>query len=225
MPKFSKHEVIARLSEIGLLPVFYNEDIEVADEIVRACNEGGAKIVEFTNRGDFAFEIFSKLAKKYNEESSEVILGVGTIVDPSTANLYVNCGANFIVGPVFNANVSKACNRRKVPYIPGCSTPSEIYSAEEMGADIVKVFPASTVGTSFIKSVLGPRPRSKLMPSGGVKATRDDISAWFEAGAIAVNIGTDLIRKDLVKAKNFEGIRRRVEKCISWIKESRRVTD
>lgn len=220
MPKFLKHEVIEKMLDAGLLPVFYNGDVEVAKKIIQACADGGAKVVEFTNRGDFAYQVFSELSKWCNQELS-VVLGVGTIVDPATAALYINCGANFIVGPLFNPDVAKICNRRKVAYIPGCMTPSEISEAEEMGADMVKVFPGKVVTPSFIKAVRGPCPWVKMMPSGGVETTHENISAWIKAGAAALNIGSNLIRKDLVKAGDFEGIGKLVEQCILWIRDAK----
>lgn len=221
MPKFLKHEVIAKILDIGLLPTFYNENVEIGKKIVEACSGGGAKVVEFTNRGTLAYQVFSELARWCDRELPEVIFGAGTIIDPATASLYINSGTNFIVGPVFNPEVAKICNRRKVIYIPGCSSPSEISRAEEMGADIIKVFPAKVLGPYFIKAVLGPCPWSKLMPSGGVEATREGIFSWIKAGAAALNIGTKLILKDLVKSEDFEGIRKKVEECILWIKEAR----
>lgn len=189
MPKFLKHEVTAKLLDIGLLPVFYHADVEVAKSIVRACYDGGAKVVEFTNRGDFAYQVFAELAKWSNKELPDLILGAGTIIDHATAVLYIDSGANFIVGPLFNPEVAKICNRRKVAYIPGCSSPSEISEAEEMGADIVKVFPARVATPYFIKAVLAPCPWSKLMPAGGVEATREDAFAWIKAGAAALKEG------------------------------------
>lgn len=212
--------MVAKVLDIGLLPVFYNEDSEIAEKIVQACADGGGKVVEFTNRGDRAYQVFSELARSC-DQIPEVILGVGTVVDPATAGLYINSGANFVVGPVFNPEIARICNRRKVAYIPGCSTPSEISMAEEMGADIIKVFPAIAVRPVFIKSMRGPCPWSKLMPSGGVDITREDIFAWVKAGASALNIGSRLISKDLVKPGDFETITKRVEQCILWIKEAR----
>ena len=221
MPRFMKHEVVGNILEIGLLPVFYNEDISAAKKIVKACAEGGSKVVEVTNRGDFAYQVFSDLARWCSHELPEVILGAGTIIDPATAALYINSGANFIVSPIFNPDIAKICNRRKVVHIPGCLTPSEISKAEEMGADIVKVFPGKVISPAFIKAVLEPCPHSKLMPSGGVEATPENISMWIRAGVAALNIGSNLIRKDLVMAGDFESIRKLVEKCVLWIKETR----
>jgi len=221
MPKFSKNEVTVKVLEIGLVPVFYNPDVDVAERIVEACYHGGAKVVEFTNRGDLAYQVFTELIKRVRKEP-DIVLGAGTILDPATAVLYINSGANFIVGPSFNPEIAKVCNRRKVVYIPGCSTPSEISNAEEMGADIIKVFPAKVLTPYFIKSVLAPFPQSKLMPSGGVEATREDVFSWIKAGAVALNMGGDLIDKDLINAGDFEGLRKKVEQCLEWIKEARR---
>jgi 2-dehydro-3-deoxyphosphogluconate aldolase/(4S)-4-hydroxy-2-oxoglutarate aldolase len=217
-----KHEIVAKILNVGLIPTFYNGNIDASKKIVDACAEGGANVVEFTNRGALAYQIFCELAGWCDRELPGVILGAGTIIDQATAALYINSGANFIVGPVFNSEVAKICNRRKVAYIPGCSSPSEVSQAEEIGADIIKVFPAKVLGPDFVKALLGPCPWSRLMPSGGVKATREDIFGWINAGAAALNIGSTLILKDLVKSGDFEAIRERVEKCVLWIKDARR---
>jgi 2-dehydro-3-deoxyphosphogluconate aldolase/(4S)-4-hydroxy-2-oxoglutarate aldolase len=221
MAKFVKTKVIEAILRIGLVPVFYNNDIKTSEKIVQACVEEGATVVEFTNRGDAAFEVFSELITWSQKELPDVIVGIGTILDPSTAGIYLNTGANFIVGPIYNPDVAKLCNRKKVPYIPGCMTPSEIYAAEKTGADIIKVFPGRTVGPEFIKAIRGPCPWLRLMPSGGVEVNQQNISSWIKAGAAALNIGSNLIKKDLVKAGDFNGIKKLVEQSISWIKEAR----
>jgi len=223
MAKFMKHEVVGKMLELGLVPVFYNGDVEVAKKIVQACADGGLKIAEFTNRGDFAYQVFSELAKWVNKEFDDVILGVGSVIDPGTATIYINNGANFVVGPIFNPEIAKVCNRRKVPYSPGCGSPSEISQAEEMGCDIVKVFPGSRLKPGFIKSMLGPCPWVKLMPTGGVDAARESVSEWIKAGAACLGIGSKLIVKDLVKAGDFEAITEKVEQVLSWIREARGV--
>jgi 2-dehydro-3-deoxyphosphogluconate aldolase/(4S)-4-hydroxy-2-oxoglutarate aldolase len=223
MLRLMKYEVVTKILDIGLIPTFYEEDLEVAKKIVEACAEGGAKVVEFTNRGRLAYQVFSELVKWKDKEYPEVMLGVGTIIEPNMASLYINSGANFIVGPNFNPDVAKICNRYKIVYIPGCSTPTEISMAEEMGAEIIKIFPAEVLGPQFIKHILGPSPWTKMMPSGGIKATKEDIIKWIKAGAVAVNLGTDLIRKDLVKAGDFDAIKKKIEECIKWIREARGV--
>ena len=221
MASFLKNKVIGEILDLGLLPVFYNKDIKIAENIVKACVDGGAKVIEFTNRGDLAYEVFNELVKWSKKELPDVILGAGTILDQATADLFINCGVNFIVGPIFNPDIAKICNRRKIVYIPGCMTPSEISTAEEEGVDIVKVFPGSVVGPEFIKAILGPCPWFRLMPSGGVEVNRQDISSWIRAGAATLNIGSNLIQKDLVKIGDFNGITKLVEQCIGWIKETR----
>ncbi|UCE53117.1 MAG: bifunctional 4-hydroxy-2-oxoglutarate aldolase/2-dehydro-3-deoxy-phosphogluconate aldolase [Desulfobacterales bacterium] len=222
MAQFSKLEVLTAMEATGLIPVFYNKDFEVATEIVKACIRGGAKIVEFTNRGDYAYQVFGKLSQYFSESDEEVILGIGSVIDPYTAALYINNGANFIVGPVLNQEVAKICNRRQIPYSPGCGTASEISLANEIGCDIVKIFPGGLVGgPSFAKAVMAPCPWFKLMPTGGVSPTEESLSAWFEAGVACVGMGSKLITKDLVAAKDWKGIEENVRQALAIIKEVR----
>jgi 2-dehydro-3-deoxyphosphogluconate aldolase/(4S)-4-hydroxy-2-oxoglutarate aldolase len=222
MARFSRLEVLNEITRIGLVPVFYQPDIEIAKRIVAACAAGGARVVEFTNRGDNAYRVFSDLAMHFAAADPALILGVGSVLDPATAALYISSGANFVVGPVLNPEVAKVCNRRKVAYSPGCGTASEISQAEELGVEIVKIFPGSSVGgPAFVKSVLAPMPWTRLMPTGGVAATQDNLRAWFEAGATAVGMGSKLITKELVAAGDFEGITRQVAQVIAWIREAR----
>ena len=219
MAQFSKLQVLTAMEEIGLIPVFYNKDFEVAAEIVNACIRGGAKIVEFTNRGDYAYQVFGKLSQHFSESDQDVILGVGSVIDPYTAALYINNGANFIVGPILNPEVAKICNRRQVPYSPGCGTASEISLANEIGCDIVKIFPGGLVGgPSFAKAVLAPCPWYKLMPTGGVSPTEESLNAWFEAGVVCVGMGSKLIIKDRVAAKDWKGIEENVRNALAIIK-------
>lgn len=217
----SRQVIIRRILDTGLLPTFYDPNPETAVEISNACVSGGVEAVEFTNRGEFAFEVFRKLMKASRTEASHVVLGVGTILDPATASLYINSGAQFVVGPVFNPAVAKICNRRKVVYIPGCGTCSEISRAEEAGVELVKVFPARVLGPYFIKALLGPCPWFKLIPSGGVEATRESVTDWIKSGAAALNIGGSLISKDLVGSGNFGGIAKRVQSVLNWINQAR----
>ncbi len=219
MAQFSKLETLTAMEEIGLIPVFYNKDFEVAVEIVNACFRGGCKIVEFTNRGDYAYQVFGRLSRHFSESDQDVILGVGSVVDPHTAALYINNGANLIVGPILNQEVAKVCNRRQIPYAPGCGTASEISLANEIGCDVIKVFPGGLVGgPSFVKAVLAPCPWFKLMPTGGVSPTEESLNAWFETGVVCVGIGSKLINKDLVAAKDWTGIEANVRNALAIIK-------
>jgi len=222
MARYTRLEVLNTILELGLVPVFYNPDLEVAKQIVAACRAGGARVVEFTNRGDFAFQVYTALAQHGARIEPDVILGVGSIIDAPTAALYVSAGANFVVGPVLNPEVACLCNRRKIAYSPGCGSASEISQAEELGVEIVKVFPGDSVGgPEFVKAVLGPCPWTRIMPTGGVDATEESIRAWFKAGAACVGMGSRLITKDLVAARDFDAISSKVAQVLAWIKEAR----
>jgi 2-dehydro-3-deoxyphosphogluconate aldolase/(4S)-4-hydroxy-2-oxoglutarate aldolase len=203
--------------------VFYQQDIEVAKKIAAAVAGGGAKVLEFTNRGDFAYQIFSQLVQWCQKETPGLILGAGSVLDPGTAALYMNSGANFIVGPVLNAEVARACNRRKIAYMPGCGSVSEISQAEEYGVEICKVFPGAEVGgPGFVKNVLAPMPWSLIMPTGGVERTRASIEKWFKAGVACVGMGSNLIAKDLVAAGDFGTISANTAEVLQWIREVRK---
>lgn len=221
MAKFLRHRVVGDLLSIGLVPVFYHGDVDVAMNVVKACVEGGVRLIEFTNRGDRAINVFYELTKRLDKELPEAILGAGTIIDAPTAALYINSGANFIVGPSLNPEVARLCNRRKVLYVPGCGTATEIGEAEELGVEIIKLFPASALGPDFIKDLRGPSPQTLLMPSGGIFLTEGDLSKWVKAGAVAVNMGSALVSKDLIAARKYSEIKESVERCIGWISSAR----
>jgi 2-dehydro-3-deoxyphosphogluconate aldolase/(4S)-4-hydroxy-2-oxoglutarate aldolase len=221
MARFLRHVVIEEALRVGLIPVFYNGDIEIAAGVARACVEGGARLIEFTNRGDRALDVFNALLKRLDNELPEAVLGAGTVIDAPTAALYINSGANFIVGPSFSPEVSRLCNRRKVLYIPGCQTPSEISEAEELGAEIVKLFPASVLGPEFVRDLKGPSPQTLLMPSGGITLSEQDVVEWVKAGAVAVNMGSALISRGLMAERRYGEIRESVERCMGWISKAR----
>lgn len=199
MARFTKIDVIAQMKATGMVPVFYHADIEIAKQVVMACYEGGVRVFEFTNRGEFAHEIFGELSKFCAKNCPEMILGAGSVVDAGTASLYLQLGANFIVGPLFNAEVSRVCNRRLVPYIPGCGTVTEIGTAQEAGCDVCKIFPAGEVGgPAFVKNIKAPMPWSMLMVTGGVEPSVDNITAWMKAGVTCVGMGSKLFPKDVI---------------------------
>ena len=206
MAKYSKLQVIQTMKETGMVPVFYNSDIETSKKVLKACYDGGVKAFEFTNRGDFAQEVFGELVKFANAELPGMILGIGSVVDPATASMYIQLGANFVVGPVFNPSVAPVCNRRLIPYIPGCATPTEIGNAQEAGCDICKVFPGDVLGPAFVKAVKAPMPWSQIMVTGGVKPTKENLEAWFKAGATCVGMGSNLFPKDVVAAGQWGNI-------------------
>jgi len=222
MARFSRLDVLNAMVDTGLVPVFYHADVEVAKQVVQACAAGGAKVIEFTNRGDFAPEVFKELARYVDGEGLEVMLGVGSVIDEPTAALYIAYGANFVVGPILNEGVARLCNRRKVAYSPGCGSATEISRAEELGVEIVKIFPGGSVGgPEFVKAVLGPCPWTRIMPTGGVEASEESIRAWFEAGVACVGMGSNLVRKELVAAGDWEGITAKVRQVLEWIRDVR----
>ena len=224
MARFARIDVLNVMYELGLVPVFYNRDIDVAKEVVNACADGGARLIEFTNRGDRAFQIFNELIGYFEEKRPDIILGVGSILDVGTASLYINTGANFVVGPVLNRDVAMACNRRKIAYSPGCGSATEISEAESLGVEIVKVFPGGQVGgPAFVKAILGPMPWTRIMPTGGVSPTRESITEWIKAGAACLGIGSKLITKDFVAKGDWSGIKNRVTECLQYVKEAREV--
>ena len=222
MARFSRLEVLNELLRIGLLPLFYEQDVDPARRAVDACLQGGARLVEFTNRGDFAWRVFADLAEKLDRENSPVILGAGTIDDAPTAAIFIANGANFIVGPTLDVEIARLCNRRKIPYFPGCGSVTEIAKAEEWGAEICKIFPGQEVGgPGFIKAVHGPRPWSRLMPTGGVFATQESIFTWIRAGAAVVGIGSNLINKARLQKAEFASISRDIQQTLDWVAEAR----
>jgi 2-dehydro-3-deoxyphosphogluconate aldolase/(4S)-4-hydroxy-2-oxoglutarate aldolase len=208
--------------EQGVIPVFYHPDAETCKKVIQACANGGAKCIEFTNRGDFAAHVFFEIAQHFAKADPSVIMGVGSIVDGPTAGIYIANGAKFVVGPLLNPDVAKVCNRRKIPYSPGCGSASEIGQAEELGVEIVKIFPGSSVGgPEFVKNVLGPCPWTRIMPTGGVDCTEESLKKWFGAGVVCVGMGSNLITKELLDKKDYAGIEAKVRETIQLIKTSR----
>lgn len=207
MAKFSRLKVYQTIQETGIVPVFYHADVAVAKQVIKACYAGGIRAFEFTNRGDFAHEVFAELVKWADKACPEMILGIGSIIDAPTAALYIQLGANFVVGPLLNPDIFKVCNRRQIAYSPGCATTSEIGLAQELGAEIVKVFPGGNVGgPSFVKNIKGPMPWTQVMVTGGVEPTEENLSAWFKAGVTAVGMGSNLFPKEVLAGEDWQKI-------------------
>jgi 2-dehydro-3-deoxyphosphogluconate aldolase/(4S)-4-hydroxy-2-oxoglutarate aldolase len=219
MARFSRVEVILKIREGGIVPIFYHRDPEVCRNVIKACFEGGIKVFEFTNRGDFAYELFSELNKWAEKEIPSLVMGAGSIVDAGTTSIYIQLGANFIVSPVLNPDMARVCNRRKILWSPGCGSLTEINYAEELGAEIVKIFPGSSIGgPDFVKAVKGPCPWTSIMPTGGVEPTVENLREWFEAGVACVGIGSNLITKELIQKKDWKGLTKRVAGAVKIAK-------
>jgi 2-dehydro-3-deoxyphosphogluconate aldolase / (4S)-4-hydroxy-2-oxoglutarate aldolase len=215
MARFSRIDVIIKMRETGIVPIFYHKNVEVCKNVIKACSDSGIKVFEFTNRGDYAHELFSELNKWAEKAVPGIVMGVGSIVDAGTASLYIQLGANFISSPVLNKDMAKVCNRRKIMWSPGCGSLSEINYAEELGAEIVKIFPGLAVGgPDFVKAIKGPCPWTSIMPTGSVEPTLEDLRDWFNAGVVCVGIGSNLITKEIIQKKNWEGLTKRVTAAV-----------
>lgn len=221
MARFSRIQVASVMAETGLVPLFYHNDINVAKEVLTACYKGGARLMEFTNRGDFAHEVFGELNKFAARELPEMILGVGSVTDGAAASLYMQLGANFVVTPMLKEDVARICNRRKVLWAAGCATLTEINRAEELGAEIVKVFPGSQLGPGFVKAILGPCPWTSIMPTGGVTAEDANLRGWLKAGVTCMGMGSKLITKQFLKERDYEGLQSHLESVLNKIKSIR----
>jgi 2-dehydro-3-deoxyphosphogluconate aldolase/(4S)-4-hydroxy-2-oxoglutarate aldolase len=207
--------VLNAMIDQAIIPVFYDPDADVCRNVIQACASGGACCIEFTNRGDFAAHVFLEMARHFDRADPSVILGVGSVVDAPTAALYIANGARFVVGPLLNAEVARLCNRRGIPYSPGCGSATEIGNAQELGCEIVKVFPGASVGgPEFVRSVLAPMPWTRIMPTGGVEATEESLRQWFGAGIVACGIGSNLVTRELLKARDYVGIEARVRDTV-----------
>lgn len=223
MARFSRIEVVLSMKESGMVPVFFNKDIEVCKKVLKACYDGGTRVFEFTNRGDRAHLVFQELIVWAEKETPDMILGVGSVVDAGTTSLYIQLGANFIVSPILNPDMAKVCNRRKISWSPGCGSLSEISKAEELGAEVVKIFPGSQVGgPSFVKAVLGPCPWTSIMPTGGVSPDEKNLSEWFKAGVHCVGMGSQLMVKDVEGKFDYAAIKQKTKEAISIIAKLRK---
>lgn len=220
--RFDKIQVIAAMKTSGVVPVFFHKEAETAKNVLKACYEGGIRVFEFTNRGDFAHEVFGELVKYAEKECPEMIIGVGSIVDAPTAALYLQLGANFVVGPLFNPEVAKVCNRRCVPYTPGCGSISEIGFAQESGCDVCKVFPGDVLGAAFVKGLKAPMPWSMLMVTGGVKPEEDNLKKWFDAGVTCVGMGSNLFPSEVIKANDWKEISQKCKETLDIIQKVRK---
>lgn len=223
MARFTRITVINKMLETGIIPIFYHKDPEVCRNVVRACYDGGIRVFEFTNRGDYAHDVFGELNRWAEKELPDLIMGTGSVVDAATAALYIHLGANFIVSPILNPEMAKVCNRRKILWSPGCGSSSEISHAEELGAEIIKIFPGASVGgPEFIKSMRGPCPWTSLMPTGGVEPSEENLKAWFNAGAVCVGMGSKLITKEILKDNDWKGLTSKTALTIKIAREVRK---
>ena len=222
MAQYTRLEVAQVMKETGLVPLFFNNDIDISKKVLKACYDGGARLLEFTARGDFAHEVFGELTKYALKELPGMIMGVGSVTDAAAASLYMALGANFIVTPVLREDIAIVCNRRKVLWSPGCGTLTEIARAEELGCEIVKLFPGDIYGPQFVKGVKGPQPWTSIMPTGGVSPTLENLTGWFDAGVTCVGMGSQLISKEILANKDYGKLEHEVKSALALIKKIRK---
>lgn len=221
MANFSRIEVAEVMKQTGLVPLFYNGDVETSKKVVKAVYDGGARLLEFTARGDFAHEVFGELNKYVIKELPGMIMGVGSVTDAASASRFMALGANFIVTPVLREDIAIVCNRRKVLWSPGCGSLTEICGAEELGCEIVKLFPGGIYGPSFVKAIKGPQPWTSIMPTGGVAPTKDNLEGWFNAGVTCVGMGSKLIAKNEDGSYDLDKIESDTRNALEIIKSLR----
>lgn len=221
MAQYTRIQVANVMRETGMVPLFYHPDVELGKKVLKACYNGGARLIEFTARGDYAFEVFSQLNKYAIEELPGLIMGVGSITDAAAASFYLQMGANFIVTPSMREDIAIVCNRRKVLWSPGCGSLTEINRAEEMGCEIIKLFPGDIYGPGFVKAIKGPQPWTSIMPTGGVSTDKANLKAWFDAGVVCVGMGSKLISKEILADKDFISLEKRVSSTLALIAELR----
>ena len=221
MANFSRIEVTTTMKETGLVPLFFNSDLDLGKQVLKACYKGGARLMEFTARGDFAHEVFGELTKYAIKELPGMMMGVGSVTDSAAASLYMALGANFIVTPVLREDIAIVCNRRKVLWSAGCGSLTEIAKAEELGCEIVKLFPGEIYGPQFVKAVKGPQPWTSIMPTGGVSPAHENLAAWFNAGVTCVGMGSQLISKEILTNKDFALLEKNVKQLLKTIQTIR----
>ena len=217
MARFSRIDVFLKMKETGLVPLFYHPDVELGKKVLTACYKGGARLLEFTNRGDYAHEVFAELNKFASNELPELIMGVGSVTDAAAASLYMQLGANFVVTPLLREDIAIACNRKKVMFSPGCGTLAEIARAEELGCEVVKLFPGGTYGPGFVKAIKGPCPWTNIMPTGGVSPDEANLKGWFDAGVTCVGMGSKMITKQFLQDGDFDGLEKLVAETLATI--------
>lgn len=222
MARFTRIDVALKMKETGMIPVFYHKDAEVCINVVKACYDGGVRVFEFTNRGDFAHEVFNEINKWAIKACPEMIMGVGSVIDQGTASMYIQIGTNFIVSPLIDEDMAKVCNRRKIAWSPGCGSVTEINRAHELGAEVVKIFPGSSVGgPDFVSGVKGPMPWASIMPTGGVSPDEANLKGWFKAGVHCVGMGSQLFPKDVIESGNYQAITDKCSEALAIIKKLR----
>jgi len=220
-----RRDVLDAIGDSGVLPLFYCDDVEQSVRIMTALADGGARAIEFTDRGPNARRVFAEMAAQAAVWPSSILLGAGSIRDPYAADWFIASGARFIVGPTFDPDVATLCNLRRVPYLPGCATPTEIVTAEKSGVEFVKVFPGDVLGPAFVRAIRGPLPEAQVVVTGGVAATEASVRDWISAGAVALGFGSGLVSKAFTSGADPAPLTHTVAELIRWVARARSEED
>ncbi|WP_378181255.1 bifunctional 4-hydroxy-2-oxoglutarate aldolase/2-dehydro-3-deoxy-phosphogluconate aldolase [Aquimarina sp. SS2-1] len=216
--KHTNQHIISTMEDTGLIPVFNHPDIGIAQEVVEASYQAGIKVFEFTNRDEKALEVFTKL-RQYGSKYDDLILGIGTIFTETEVKKFMDAGADFIVSPALIPEVADYCTTKETLWIPGCATITEVYNAHQLGAQLIKAFPGNVLGSDFIKAVKTVLPMVKIMPTGGVKPTFENLKLWFDSGVSCVGMGSQLFHKDAIKNGNFDKLTNDIKEALQHIQK------
>ena len=220
MKTYAPSEIVAKMESTGLIPVFNHDDAEIAAEVLINSYEAGIRVFEFTNRGDNALQVFEQLAKVASGKQ-DLVLGIGTIWTREQAENFLNTGAKFIVSPALLPDIAKAMNDKQILWVPGCGTLTEVNTAIKLGARLIKIFPGNVLGPAFASAVKSVLPEVKLMPTGGVEPTAENLSEWFNAGVNCVGMGSKLFSANLIAKGNYEEIQEDISDVLSLLRSVR----
>jgi 2-dehydro-3-deoxyphosphogluconate aldolase / (4S)-4-hydroxy-2-oxoglutarate aldolase len=218
--KFTNQQIVSKMKELGLVPLFTHDDIEIAKQVIEAAYRGGVRVFEFTNRKKNSFEVFTA-ALEYCKKFPDLMLGIGTIMDGATTKKFIDAGAHFIISPILKLEMAKVCLDHNILWMPGCATLTEIVTAKEHGAQVIKVFPGSVLGPGFVSSIMPVVPDLQLMITGGVEPNEKNLSAWFKAGAMSVGLGSQLFTKEILEKRDWASLEKSVSDALQIIKTLR----
>ncbi len=212
-----KETILSLIPQQGILPLYFYKDVSVSIEVLKALYSAGIRAVEYTNRGEAALQNFKEMRKVCDSELKGMYLGIGTIKNGEMAQTFIDAGTDYIICPGLIESVAAVADKNNMLWVPGCMTPTEIIRAETLGASMIKLFPGNILGPGFMSAIKELFPGLSFMPTGGVELDKDNISAWFKAGVCAVGMGSKLITKQLLEAKDYAQITKDTEKVLAII--------
>ncbi|WP_276365725.1 bifunctional 4-hydroxy-2-oxoglutarate aldolase/2-dehydro-3-deoxy-phosphogluconate aldolase [Chryseolinea sp. H1M3-3] len=215
---FTNQQIVSKMKELGLVPLFTHDDVAVAQQVIEAAYRGGVRVFEFTNRKKNSFEVFVAMLD-YCKKFPDLMLGIGTVMDGATTKKFIDAGAHFIISPILKLEMAEVCRADNILWMPGCATLTEIVTAKEHGAQVIKVFPGSVLGPGFVSSIMPVVPDLQLMITGGVEPNEKNLTAWFKAGAMSVGMGSQLFTKDILEKKDWAALEKSVSDILQTIRK------